>query len=669
MQPDLFSVSKLFTENLYRIPDYQRGYAWRDRQLKDFWSDIEQLESGRNHYIGVLTLEEVPPTDLQRWDDDRWIIDSKHFLPYYVVDGQQRLTTIIIFLQCLVEKLKPLDQVNYTSAQEIRKKFIFESRDGGISRSYVFGYERDNPSYEFLKTVVFQERSDNHAPPEETIYTHNLRAAKEYFSEKLNDVGLADLETLYTKVTQHLLFNVYAISREIDVFVAFETMNNRGKLLSNLELLKNRLIYLSTKLDTPADEKSKLRKLINESWKTLYHYLGKNRDRPLDDDIFLSTHHWLYFRPSLAKGEDGDTSARRWFFRDQEYKDALLDNIFTAKNLRKTEGEKTPGTLSLSNFYEYSHDIKETVRKYYEIYNPEDCDFSDDERIFLERLRRIGDDEDMILVLALFRAKAENPDGRLRILALLEKILFIDTITPYIPGIEKPKHSDIGARLAAGVITVTDVEKELVAYLDELMNKADLSKAIQQWSKSRGGYGWKGVRYFLYEYEQKLKGSSKTNREKLVWAEFTREKFDEDYHTVEHIFPQKITDESWRKTFERFSTKEKNVLRHSLGNLVPLSRGKNSSLGNLSFEDKKRNSDDTVGYTFGCYSENEIAGLEEWNAREILLRGVKLLRFMEERWNIPLGNDFNKVTSLGLGFVFKVYPDLREELRPDTQAC
>ncbi|MBK8196567.1 MAG: DUF262 domain-containing protein [Lewinellaceae bacterium] len=40
MDNQLKSISKLFTEKLLRIPDYQRGYAWTDKQLKEFWSDI-----------------------------------------------------------------------------------------------------------------------------------------------------------------------------------------------------------------------------------------------------------------------------------------------------------------------------------------------------------------------------------------------------------------------------------------------------------------------------------------------------------------------------------------------------------------------------------------------------------------------------------------------------
>ncbi len=69
MQTDLYSVSKIFSETLFRIPDYQRGYSWTEKQLKDFWSDIEQIEEGRNHYTGVITLEEVPKGTYNQWED------------------------------------------------------------------------------------------------------------------------------------------------------------------------------------------------------------------------------------------------------------------------------------------------------------------------------------------------------------------------------------------------------------------------------------------------------------------------------------------------------------------------------------------------------------------------------------------------------------------------
>jgi uncharacterized protein with ParB-like and HNH nuclease domain len=169
MESQLFSVSKIFTERILRIPDYQRGYAWKEKQLKDFWTDLIQLEFGKNHYIGVLTLEEVPEATINKWSEDHWIVMSKNYTPYYVVDGQQRLTTIIILIQSITELMLSDQKLNYTLSSEIRKKFIYDSKDDGISRSYIFGYEKDNPSYEFLKTKIFGEISDSSFVIQETI--------------------------------------------------------------------------------------------------------------------------------------------------------------------------------------------------------------------------------------------------------------------------------------------------------------------------------------------------------------------------------------------------------------------------------------------------------------------------------------------------------------------
>jgi len=50
------SLDSLFKEKIFRIPDYQRGYAWKHDQLKDFWEDLVNLPDDRSHYTGVLTL-------------------------------------------------------------------------------------------------------------------------------------------------------------------------------------------------------------------------------------------------------------------------------------------------------------------------------------------------------------------------------------------------------------------------------------------------------------------------------------------------------------------------------------------------------------------------------------------------------------------------------------
>ena len=183
MDSQLFTLSKIFTERLFRIPDYQRGYAWTEPQWKDFWNDIHQIDEGSNHYTGVLTLETVPAADRKNWVEDDWIIESKSYEPFYVVDGQQRLTTSIILIQAILDSIGSDAALNYTTVEDIKKKFIFDSKDNGISRSYIFGYDKDNPSYEFLKTKIFSEFSSSNKS-EETIYTNNLETAKKLFLTK-----------------------------------------------------------------------------------------------------------------------------------------------------------------------------------------------------------------------------------------------------------------------------------------------------------------------------------------------------------------------------------------------------------------------------------------------------------------------------------------------------
>ncbi|MCP5239305.1 MAG: DUF262 domain-containing protein [Zoogloeaceae bacterium] len=367
MKTDLFSVSKIFTERLLRIPDYQRGYAWGEKQLKDYWADLLQLESGKNHYIGVLTLEDVPSDIVDTWNDDHWIIKAKNYAPFYVVDGQQRLTTTIILIQAITESVKGDVKLNFTTVEDIKKKYLFDSKDEGVSRSYIFGYEKDNPSYEYLKSKIFLEKTPSLYRVQETIYTHNLEHAKQFFIEKLSGMDVTDIEKIYAKVTQSLLFNIYAISNDIDVFVAFETMNNRGKELSHLELLKNRLIYLTTKFNVEDYERSALRKLINESWKSIYHYLGKNKQRPLDDDLFLENHFILYFGDILSEDVD-DRYRIRYLHRRYRlhFKEYLLESKFTAKNINET-GKKQ---LTLTDVKNYAESLKESVEAWYQILNP-----------------------------------------------------------------------------------------------------------------------------------------------------------------------------------------------------------------------------------------------------------------------------------------------------------
>ncbi|GAB3783799.1 DUF262 domain-containing protein [Spirosoma horti] len=646
MDSQLQSISKIFVDKLYRIPDYQRGYAWGDKQLKDYWSDIVQLEEDKNHYIGVLTLEQVPKLTYESWEDDLWIIKSKTFIPYFVVDGQQRLTTTVILIQAITEIIGPGNTLNYTTVEDIRKRYIYDSKDNGFSRSYMFGYEKDNPSYEYLKTKIFKEVSSSGYLGEQTIYTLNLIYAKNFFLEKLQNIPLSQIEIIYKKVTQNLLFNIYSISSDIDVFVAFETMNNRGKPLSNLELLKNRLIYLSTKFDIADYEKSRLRKVINDCWKSLYHFLGKNKSNPLDDDLFLKDHFFTYFGKQIKESVPRDQSIRKLInsYRDV-YMDFLLDDKFNTKKINLTDlNEK----LNIKDINKYVENLQQAIPIWYNLFNPLETDFfSDEEKYWLEKLNRYGLSRYLPILLMLYLQKPTKEEA-VEILINLEKTNFLISI--------------LGSRI---IFTGADSYENLL-YISSKRNKVKEIKKLSQDRLSRiasvfatsdrlidafrrGFYDWDGIRYFLFEYDLSLQSKSKTHREKINWEEYNNISF--DYISIEHIYPQESSDSCWDIINNKYNLKERRAIVDSLGNLLPLSRPKNSSLQNGCFKDKVDNGKGSIGYRYGSYSENEVASYQDWDDVAILERGLKLLEFMVNRWDIPLGDRKMRIKMLGLTFV------------------
>ena len=157
-------------------------------------------------------------------------------------------------------------------------------------------------------------------------------------------------------------------------------------------------------------------------------------------------------------------------------------------------------------------------------------------------------------------------------------------------------------------------------------------------------------RYILYEYEDSLRKNSKAKRKKIRWSTSDLRDRQHDSETVEHILPQNIADPYWQ---DRFGTLDKDtieLLTNSLGNLVLVSRGKNSALSNKSFGEKKGDSKsaDTIGYRHGGYAEIELCRYEDWTPKQILDRGLELLKFVENNWTISLGDEDQKVEILGL---------------------
>lgn len=634
MESSLLPISRIFTERLLRIPDYQRGYAWTKKEVMDYWNDLMQLEAGKSHYVGVLTLEDVPEDVVDKWEEDQWVIRARKYRPYYIVDGQQRLTTTIILVQAIIELYKEKycsDEnelvLNYFSLKEIRDKYIFMSKDGGTSRSYIFGYEKDNPSYDYLKSKIFLEKTLKYGPIEETIYTANLDNAKKLLVEKLSQLSKEQISEVFIKVTQNFVFNIYSLDDEIDTYVAFETMNNRGKVLSHLELLKNRLIYLTTKLGVEPYEEAELRCSINECWKSIYHHLGKSKEKPLDDDHFLASHFNLYFSPPDESDDESPFPKSR--ASRHAYKDVLLDDIFNQKSLNSENS-----IINITYLNDYVMHLKESVEFWYDIYNPSTAKLPNEVCKWLGKIHKIRAWHIFApLILSVMRTETKV-EKQVKFLKCLERALFVDrcVLVRY-----RTLHPEIVNSYARSInsqeLSTDDVISEMQSKSDRVLKEVR-SLWINNFSSDSDFYNWEGIRYTLYEYEMSLMEKYKSERVKLIWESFEVNEPWTEYITVEHIYPQRPQAKYWKDRFQGYTPTERKRLRNSIGNLVPLSRRRNSSLSNRPFDEKIEK-----GFSVGCYSENEVAKFKEWSPKEIKARTITLLKFMDARWKLGIATN------------------------------
>jgi uncharacterized protein with ParB-like and HNH nuclease domain len=678
-------LDSLFKEKIFRIPDYQRGYAWQKPQYKDFWEDLVNLQKDRSHYTGVITLKEILPSEIKEDSKEYWLVEDHSYKVYHIVDGQQRLTTCIIFLQSLIEFVRSLHKDNKDeeiyltdslTLESLITKFICKQKPSGDQFfTYKFGYTSDNPSYEYMRYRIFGE--ENAGAIQETFYTLNLKNAKAYFIGQLEawnkEEGWEAIQDLYKRITKRFLFNEYIIKDEFDVFVAFETMNNRGKNLSKLELLKNRLIYLTTLYpdnELDAASRKSLRDDINAAWKQVYYQLGRNEKKPLNDDDFLKAHWIMTFMYSRKKGDD--------------YINFLLNEYFTPKSIHKKiekevvieqveetktdfefaddepeNGEEETKTISLSalepkKIREYVNSLKASAVHWFNSHYPylaNSEELNDLEKNWIDKLNRIGMGYFRPLVMSILKNTPKG-DARLDILQKIERFIFICfQLSQARRNYGDSEFYNAAREYDLKKLNLEGLKKKLAdreAYSfneDGSFNtkyfRDYMYKKFTIGAKA-GYYHWYGLKYFLYEYE--LKKMETSGQKKVDWELFVKN--DKDKISIEHIFPQTPTN-YWKNTFADVPENLWHLYGGALGNLLLLSSSINSSLQNDSYTDKltpKTNDKGETtrkGYADGSHSEIEVALKYPtvWNKSSIDERGLTLLKFMENRWSISFKDD------------------------------
>lgn len=247
MQNGQSDIYELFNaDRIFKIPNYQRTYTWQEENLKDFLDDLVNQRGNKSYFLGTFLFHN------QNRRGDYEILD--------IVDGQQRLTTIIIFTKVLIERLLELSSDKVSN--KTYRRFVKDS-DG------VYKLELDNEDNNFLNTYILE---NNKADTFETPAQKNLIQAKQYLKKEIENISKSSLEKIFDLISNATIIN-YVVQDFSDATLIFELLNDRGRRLTNLESVKSFLMYKVGSLDIKNHEQPL--KVIQDCIAAIYRNVEK----------------------------------------------------------------------------------------------------------------------------------------------------------------------------------------------------------------------------------------------------------------------------------------------------------------------------------------------------------------------------------------------------------
>lgn len=215
--PTSLSISQLLSteSEQFVIPAYQRRYSWQDKQVKELFDDINHLEGGETHLLGSIVC---------LTGDHGAGINSLE-----LVDGQQRTTTIMLFLDAIEDRLR--SDGNDEDAQTISKMVTSKDYTGTKSKKLVLG---DLDNRDFMRVVDGVEL--------EEVINNNLLRARKIIGELIDKLSTEEFNQLRYKFINQAYIIRLDVAQAKDAFKLFETINNRGLSLSPTDIIKNFLL-------------------------------------------------------------------------------------------------------------------------------------------------------------------------------------------------------------------------------------------------------------------------------------------------------------------------------------------------------------------------------------------------------------------------------------------
>lgn len=557
-------IQNFFNGRFFEVPKYQRGYAWEKVNVRELFDDIhESINSKSNHYIGTVVLSNASGSDEV----------------FYIVDGQQRITTLTMIINALIEKLS-LSDASYFQRFYIRDdekyRLLPLSRDQDFFTNLLEGSigEPQNKSQRFLANAM-----------------EEIRVKISLIPDKL----------AFLKAVEKLELMEFVEDTEGDAIRIFQTVNDRGKSLSNMEKAKSLLIYFSNRY-----LRKSLDNRINDAFSDIFEFY---------DDI---KHTGEELGVGLIKARDftEDNLMRYHFitFSDEDYDPSpyvvleyLKRRLVHCRTEFDTGGEQqmhdiiTSYISSLRSFFESCKDLvqKATVNpKYYKLF-----------------------------VILNLSATLYPLIARLNIEHLLEQSLttrigvFIDLIELIDVRVYKTRGTDpkrdIGWMcLNMGQKSSLQVEEWLIWFNANWMPKEQFSSLL-----SGNFYGNRALNHIFIDYCEHL------NSRKYTLSEL--KDITQRNPNIEHVLSQTP---NFDPVAFGFRDKQDYIQHeHRLGNLTLLEKSFNSSLQNAAAIEKVSHYDRSF-FQVTKKLATEISFWKIFTKKEILSRTQELALYFNSRW-------------------------------------
>lgn len=492
----------------FYVPKFQRDYSWDTEQWDDLWQDIcTMIEENDEHYMGYLVLQTK---------------DEKN---YYIIDGQQRFTTIILLILAAIKNIGRMVEQGIEKEDNQRRidnlKNIYLGKEDPVTLEYdnLLILNRNNDPY-FRDYIV--KLGD--------LKVRNLKATEklmkrcfEFFDQKLKGrYGSGkDYASFIQTVVDNLFFTQIVVNDELNAFKVFETLNARGVQLSSSDLLKN---YLFSLVDRDNNHRSHI-ETLEEKWALLTNNI-KAEKLPEFLRYYWNTQHKAIRANDVFKTIRKDIKTDKQVF-------ALVNEM-----------------IQFSDVYMALHDENDELWE---------DDNETRQYIALLNLFRL---KQPYSVLMAAKINLDDKDFRLLLKVIVTLCFRYNVICD-----RNPNDQDLPFNSLAMLISnERRVDYSLLAPI--AVDDAEFMNSFQEKSFPYNSRNAKIVRYILGKVEH-FKGSALDVQ------------FDDENASIEHVLPQNY-DERWDIDDEKAAR-----LLWRLGNTCLLEKRYNRDLKNAGFEAKK----------------------------------------------------------------------------------